>query len=102
MEISPACLPPAQPPIAAEDRTHPLFATYMAHRSWFSANLLEAPAFADWLYHREINELHEEASAHPRYAEFLGWMRSAKGGRRTCPTGVFPHNFHFWLAGGRW
>jgi hypothetical protein len=103
MDMSPAALPPIQPPILDKDRQHPLFSTYMATRSWFASKLLQAPAFQDWLYQRERDAREREQMQHPRFKEFQDWMQDNKGGRRKCPAGnTFPHNFFFWLDGGRW
>jgi hypothetical protein len=30
------------------------------------------------------------------------WMQGSQAGARKCPAGVFPHNFYFWIEGGRW
>lgn len=102
MDISAAALPPRQPTISTKDRTHPLFRLYQQHLSSCSLNLIEASAFADWLYQREQNEKSESAAAHPRYADFLAWMRANRAGARPCPAGTFPRNFQYWLDGGRW
>ena len=101
-EISKAALPPRQPSISAQDRAHPLFSIYQRHRSAMSNLLVEASSFSDWLYQYEENLRSQVEKSDPRYPEFLAWMRTAKGGARRCPAGVFPHNFHFWAEGGRW
>lgn len=101
--MSPAALPPIQPALTATDRQHPLFPLYESHRSFCSNNLLEAQAFADWLYQYNRNLESNAAVNDPRYPEFLTWMRENKGGARRCPiNNIFPHNFYFWCNGGRW
>lgn len=98
MNISPACLPPRQPLITEQDRAHPLFREYQAHRASMSQLLVEAPSFSNWLYQREQQTKSDTAVA----PQFFAWMRQNKAGARRCPAGVFPDNFKFWLDGGRW
>ena len=43
-----------------------------------------------------------ERNSNPDYQNFMAWMRANKGGARPCPAGEFPHNFKYWLDGGRW
>lgn len=102
MDMSKAAIAPRQPRISAQDEAHPLFPIYRQHRAFCAINLIEASAFTDWLYQYESNLRNERVAAHKRYPEFLAWMRANKGGARQCPAGQFPHNFNYWLEGGRW
>lgn len=103
MDISSAALPPRQPAILPSDRAHPRFGEYMNMRAGFSAKLIEAPAFADWLRNDEAAKARDTLASHPRYSEFLRWMRENKGGGRPCPAGKqFEQIFTYWLDGGRW
>lgn len=38
----------------------------------------------------------------PEFGAFTAWMRETNASNRSCPVGVFPQNFQFWLEGGRW
>lgn len=102
MDMSAACTAPRQPYISEKDRAHPLFHLYSQHRASCSNQLIQAQAFKDWLYQREMHARDDEAKKHPQYREFMGWMIENKGGARKCPAGVFPHNFSYWQEGGRW
>ena len=102
MEISPACLPPRQPVIREQDRSHPRFREYLSYRSSMTNQLAEASSFSDWLYQNEQEAIRANAADHPQYPAFLAWMRQTKAGARRCPKGDFPQNFKFWLSGGRW
>jgi hypothetical protein len=101
-QMSRAAIAPRQPSISNQDRQHPLFRLYQQHRSAMSLLLVEASEFQDWLFQYKQNLQSQKFTADARYPEFLAWMRSAKGGARRCPAGVFPHNFNYWLDGGRW
>ena len=102
MDISKAALPPRQPSINPADRAHPLFRVYDAYRTSCACRLIEADGFRDWLGQYERNLLEQRQKIHARYNEFVEWMRDTQGGARTCPAGRFPHNFNYWLEGGRW
>lgn len=102
MEMSKAALPPRQPAITDRDRAHPLFPLYQQHRSACSRLLVEASAFRDWLFQYERELQNNACAKHARFPDFLDWMQANQGGARRCPAGVFPHNFNFWLEGGRW
>ena len=102
MDMSPACTAPRQPHVSEADRRHPLFPIYLQHRSSCSNLMIEASAFRDWLYQYQINALNDKAAKHPSYRAFMDWMIEKQGGARKCPAGTFPHNFNYWLAGGRW
>ena len=102
MDMSPACTMPPQPSISAADREHPLFPLYSQYRSFCNAKMIECNTFANWLYQYEQDLRFKEIEKHPRFAEWQAWMQANKGGARKCPAGVFPHNFHYWLEGGRW
>jgi hypothetical protein len=102
MDMSPACTAPRQPPISEKDREHPLFALYSQHRSACNRLLVEASAFRDWLFQYERDLVNSKAASDPRYPAFLDWMQGSQAGARKCPAGVFPHNFYFWIEGGRW
>lgn len=101
-DISRAALPPRQPAITAADRAHPLFRLYEQHRTSCAVNLIEASAFRDWLFQYERQQVSDAAASDPDYPAFLAWCRETQAGRRTCPVGMFPHNFRFWQEGGRW
>jgi hypothetical protein len=102
MDMSKAALAPRQPVITDRDRAHPLFPIYSQHRSACARLLVDASSFRDWLYQYESELQRCNAATHPRYPVFLEWMITHQGGARKCPSGAFPHNFHFWLEGGRW
>lgn len=102
MTMSQAAIAPRQPHVSARDRQHPLFPTYQQHRSAMSRMLVEASSFRDWLSCYERETLRARAADHPQYHRFLDWMLANQGGARKCPSGIFPHNFWFWLEGGRW
>lgn len=102
MDISPAALPPRQPQVTDADRADPLFPEYARWRAAMATQLVEADSFADWKRHRAQEAYRDDAAEHPRYPEFLQWMRQTKAGGRPCPGGAFPANFNYWLAGGRW
>lgn len=103
MDISAAALPPRQPAILPSDRQHPRFAAYMQMRAGFSAKLIEAPSFSDWLACEQRQARHDELAADPQFPAFQRWMRETRGGGRPCPAGnSFPANFTFWREGGRW
>lgn len=102
MEMHAAALPPRQPLVTEQDRVDPLFPAYSRYRAAMSNLLVEASAFADWKHQRESEAIRDEAASHPRYPEFVEWMRQTQAGARPCTAGVFPDNFNFWLAGGRW
>lgn len=102
MDISKAALPPIQPLIQLADRNHPLFPTYMQYRAGCSRMLVAADGFRDWLGQYERNLVHSAAATDPKYPAFLDWMHKNQGGARKCPAGCFPHNFYFWIEGGRW
>lgn len=102
MDMSKAAMAPIQPTISASDRAHPLFAAYGLHRAACNRLMIEASRFSDWLYQYESNLKNEAAARRPEYADFRQWMIENQGGARTCPAGSFPHNFYFWIDGGRW
>lgn len=109
MEISKAALPPIQPANRPQDRTHPLFPLYERHRTESAFLLVEADSFEGWLFKYEREAESQKAAEHPRFREFQEWCREAKAGARPCcpsedaPRGlIFPHNFRYWLDGGRW
>lgn len=102
MDMHKAALPPQHGPVTAEDRRHPRYPEYSRHRAAMAALLVEAPGFKDWLRQSEAEAVRDEWAKHPRYPEFLAWMRKTKGGARRCPAGLFPDNFKHWLEGGRW
>lgn len=102
MEMSKAALPARYGRATAQDEKHPLFPIYRQWRSSMSAQLVNSEDFKDWLYSYERNLENETYAGHDKYPEFIKWMRANQGGARRCPAGAFPHNFNFWLAGGRW
>lgn len=68
----------------------------------YAAGLTSPLAYTSWrdLYLAGISD--GRGREHPDYLAFRDWMRDNKGGSRECPAGMFPSNFAFWLAGGRW
>lgn len=102
MQISAACIAPHQPLVTEADRKHPLFALYSQHRSSCSNLLIEASTFRDWLSQYKNELVNANAASDPRYSRFLDWMQINQGGARKCPAGTFPHNFYYWIEGGRW
>lgn len=103
MDISAAALPPRQPYVSEKERMHPKYPEYRNHVSAMTRLLVEAPSFADWLAQSTYHAKLDTEAKHPRYPEFLAWMRATRGGARKCPAGnAFPANFHYWLNGGRW
>lgn len=102
MDMHLAAIAPRQPHLTAADRAHPLFPLYNQHRASCSRLLVQASSFRDWLYQYEADLVRSSAAADPRYPAFLDWMQKNQGGARRCPAGAFPHNFYFWIEGGRW
>lgn len=102
MQMSKAAIAPRQPHVSQAEREHPLFNLYQQHRTSCANQLVEASAFADWLYQYERNLEGTSATKHADYPAFMAWMKENQGGARKCPAGTFPHNFHYWTAGGRW
>lgn len=102
MDMSKAAIAPRQPIITEADRKHPLFPIYNEYRAGCSRMLVQASHFKDWLSQYERELVNAKAASDPRYSKFLDWMIDNKGGARKCPAGMFPHNFYFWLEGGRW
>jgi hypothetical protein len=108
-DMSPAALPPRQPPIRAKDREHPLFPAYMQHRNGMANKLVEALSFDGFVYQHNREQAEVPFLQHPRRAEFVAWCRQTQSGRRKCcptkgnPNGlIWPANFQYWLDGGRW
>lgn len=56
MDISPACLPPIQPPVPEDAKRHPRFQEYLRYRAGLAALLVEAASFYLWLHNVEENE----------------------------------------------
>lgn len=102
MDMSKAALPARYGRASAQDEKHPLFPIYQRYRSSMSAQLVNSEDFRDWLYSYEQNLICEKAAKHNDYLKFMEWMKANQGGARKCPAGVFPHNFNYWLNGGRW
>lgn len=102
MDMSAAALPPRSGYYTRENEKHPLFPLYRQHLSSCARLMIDASDFKDWLFQYERNLESDNAAAHPEYPAFLAWCRETRSGRRTCPAGVFPQNFYFWLNGGRW
>ena len=102
MDISKAALPARYGKASKQDEKHPLFPIYQRYRAGMSAQLVNSEDFSDWLYSYEQNLYRESFTKHVDYPKFMEWMKANQGGARKCPAGVFPHNFNFWLNGGRW
>lgn len=102
MDMSKAALPPRAAHFTTKDEGHPLFPLYRQHLSSCRRLLIQASDFRDWLSQYERELVNQKAASDPRYPAFLEWMTKNQGGARTCPAGMFPHNFNFWNEGGRW
>jgi hypothetical protein len=82
-----------------------MFPQYRQYRSSMNRLMVQSDSFADWLYHVEQETIRDGWAKHPRYREFLAWMRQTKAGARKCPGSpgnAFPQNFQYWLEGNRW
>lgn len=102
MEMSKTALPARYGKASAQDEKHSLFPIYRQYRSSMSAQLVNSEDFSDWLCNYERNLTNEIYAGHKQYPNFIKWMRANQGGARICPAGAFPHNFNYWLEGGRW
>lgn len=102
MDMSKAALPARYGKASKQDERHPLFSIYRQYRSSMSAQLVNSEDFRDWLYSYEQRLIRDNAAKHNDYPKFVEWMKANQGGARKCSAGVFPHNFNFWLNGGRW
>lgn len=109
MDMSQAALPPRSGSYSRADEQHPLFLLYRQYRSSCQRLMIDCSDFRDWLSCYEAERERDNAAKHPRFYEFQAWMRETQAGRRACcpsrdlPRGLsFPHNFKFWLDGGRW
>jgi len=102
MDMSRAALPARYGRASAQDEKHPLFPIYRQYRASMSMQLVNSEDFRDWLSCYEANLVRENAAKHEKYPDFMTWMRVNQGGARRCPAGCFPHNFNYWLNGGRW
>lgn len=102
MDMSKAALPPSYGHASEKDHSHPLFPIYRQYRASMSMLLVNSEDFKDWLYSYEQNLICDNAAKHNKYPEFMAWMKANQGGARKCPAGVFPHNFNYWMEGGRW
>ena len=102
MYMSKAALLPRYGNATAEDHNHPLFPIYRQYRASMTMQLVNSEDFRDWLHTYEMNQKLDEFTKHNEYQNFMTWMKANQGGARKCPAGVFPHNFTYWLNGGRW
>jgi hypothetical protein len=102
MNMSKAALPPRYGQASAEDHKHPLFPIYRQYRASMTMLLVNSEDFRDWLHTYEAQLVRDNAAKHNEYPAFMKWMKLNQGGARKCPAGVFPHNFNYWLNGGRW
>lgn len=102
MDMSKAALPARYGNASKTDEKHPLFPVYQKYRANMSQLMVNSEDFRDWLYSYEANLVRENAAKHEKYPELMIWMRVNQGGARKCPAGAFPHNFNYWLEGGRW
>lgn len=102
MDMSAAALPPRSGISTKTDEAHPLFPLYRQHKASCQRLMIDSSDFRDWLFQYERNLENDRIAAHPRFREFQLWCREVKSGARRCPAGAFPHNFKFWLEGGRW
>ncbi len=100
MDMSVAALPPRTGRASEADRAHPLYREWQRAEANNARLMIDGQNFRDWLYQREQAAMRDDWAKHPRYAEFLDWMRANKGGARGKLN--FPENFKFWLDGGRW
>jgi hypothetical protein len=102
MDMSKVALPARYGRASKADESHPLFKLYQQYRSGMSKLLVNSEDFRDWLYSYEANLVRDNAAKHADYPAFMVWMKANQGGARKCPVGTFPHNFNYWMAGGRW
>jgi hypothetical protein len=102
MNMSKAALPQRYGQASAEDHKHPLFPIYRQYRASMTMLLVNSEDFRDWLHKYKQNEINLNFTRHKQYPNFMTWMKFNQGGSRKCPAGVFPHNFNYWLNGGRW
>lgn len=102
MDMSKAALPARYGKASKNDESHPLFPIYQSYRSSMSKLMVDSSDFRDWLSCYEAQLIRDNAAKHNDYPNFMAWMNANQGGSRKCPAGVFPHNFHYWLLGGRW
>jgi hypothetical protein len=104
MDMSAAALPARYGHASQADERHPRFDEYRTYRSGMSRLLVDSDDFSVWLRSTEYHEHLDDEAKHPRMAEFQAWMRANQGGGRRIPGELqgFPHNFRFWLTGGRW
>lgn len=109
MDMHKAALPPRSGSYTKSNEQHPLFPLYREHLSSCARLMVDASDFEDWLYQHNHNVESDAWAKRPEYPEFLAWCREVKSGARPCcptrdnPRGLtFPHNFAFWLEGGRW
>ena len=102
MEMSRAALPARYGRASEQDEKHPLFKLYQQYRSNMFKLLVDSVDFRDWLFSYEAELVRSIYVKHEKYADFMKWMIVNQGGARSCPAGAFPHNFVYWLEGGRW
>lgn len=102
MNMSKAAMPARYGRATVQEEKHPLFPTYQQYRSGMSKLMVDSVDFSDWLFSYERQLEADNAAKHAEYPEFMKWMKINQGGARKCPAGVFPHNFYFWINGGRW
>lgn len=102
MDMSAAALPPRQPHIPENARSHPDFMEYMSYRSGCNRLMIDASRWEDWLAQRAFRAELDDWSRHPRFKAFQAWMFENKGGDRKRNPAAFPENFKAWLDGARW
>jgi hypothetical protein len=104
MDMSAAALPPRYGQIDKADEAHPRAPEFRSYRFGMSRLMVDSDDFRDWLASVERQEKLDAEAAHPRFREFQDWMRANQGGARRIPGEAqgFPHNFRYWLSGGRW
>ena len=102
MNMSKAAMPPRYGRATEADEKHPLFPIYRQYRASMTILMVDSSDFRDWLFQYEQNQIAENAAKRPEYADFMKWMKANQAGARKCPAGVFPHNFYYWIEGGRW
>lgn len=102
MDMSAAALPPITGRSTEADRAHPLYREWRAAEANNTRLMINGQDFKSWLYQRERQQVNDDWAKHPQFPAFVAWMRENKGGAPGRSKLIFPDNFKFWLAGGRW
>lgn len=93
MNMNPACQPPVQPSITAQEQSHPRYGDYLRYRSAMSQQMVTGATFARWL---EMTLQDEEGSisiyqvTSPAAQLKPGWYRDVYGPRRVLKASFGP------------